>query len=184
MRMSVFCIILIIYSHQSIAADLRFESDVSIKSIDKNQFEKIPAGQVFSAEKNNSYYIVGSKNIPILLISSQAQDSQFNITNQDFSNVFNEKTNQLLEQKTNSIVNNVRKAEALLLRKDFTQALAIVNKLKEEHKNISSILFLSGTINSLLNNKKVAIEDLEEGLKIDADDVAALSMLKKLKGAQ
>lgn len=181
MNFYVFFLILMLINKFIYASELQFDGDVLIKETDKNEFEKITSGQSFTIKKDSSYFILSAQNIPLLLVTKSDVNSQILLTNQDFAKIFDEKTNKIIDEKTNAILNSLRKAEALLLKKDFGQALTVLNQTKEKHNNISAVLFLSGTLNSLMNNKKMAIEDLEKGLLIDPQNLSAQNMLKKLK---
>lgn len=164
------------------AADLIFESDVQIKKNDQNSFENLKAGQGFALEPGDNVFVMTPKNLPLLIVAPMKDNAKVVIPDTNMSAALQEQLQPTLQKATSEIIDGLRKAENLIQKKDFPQASAILLSLKSKYKDISSLLFMSGTLAYLMNNKSSAVDDLQKGLALDPTNESAKKLLTQLKG--
>lgn len=164
------------------AADLIFESDVQIKKNDQNSFESIKAGEGIPLEPGDNIFVMTKKSLPLLVVAPMKDNAKVVIPDSNMSTALQEQLQPTLQKATSEIVDGLRKAETLIQKKDFPQASAILLSLKSKYKDISSLLFMSGTLAYLMNNKSSAVEDLQKGLALDPTNESAKKLLTQLKG--
>ena len=160
-----------------------FESDVKVKRNDQNSFEEIKAGQALSLAPGESVFALNSQNMPVLIVTPAKDKGRVVVADSNMSMAMQAHLQPALQKATGEIVEGLRKAEILIQKKDFTQATAIVLSLKSKYTDIASLLFMSGTLSYLQNNKSAAIEDLSRGLQLDPNNEPAKKLLAQLKGA-
>lgn len=171
------------FSFHAKAAELSFESDAKVKKANQTTFLSVKSGEAIPYNSEEPLLAITQRGLPILVYCPNAKTQKTTILDTDMSAALQEELRPTLEIQTNDIITQIRKAESLIKRKDYQQAQNIVGMLKEKYKDISSILFMSGTVSYLLDNKNQAIEDLQKGLSIDPSDEAAKRLLTQLKGA-
>lgn len=164
------------------SADLVFESDVQIKKNDQTSFESLKAGQGFILEPGDNVFVMTPKNLPLLIVAPLKDNAKIVVPDTNISAALQEQLQPTLQKATSEIVDGLRKAETLIQKKDFPQASAILLSLKSKYKDISSLLFMSGTLAYLMNNKSSAVEDLQKGLALDPSNESAKKLLSQLKG--
>lgn len=164
------------------SADLVFESDVQIKKNDQTSFESLKAGQGFVLEPGDNVFVMTPKNLPLLIVAPLKDNAKVVVPDTNMSAALQEQLQPTLQKATSEIVDGLRKAETLIQKKDFSQASAILLSLKSKYKDISSLLFMSGTLAYLMNNKSSAVEDLQKGLALDPSNESAKKLLSQLKG--
>lgn len=164
------------------AADLVFESDVQIKKNDQNAFEEIKAGQSFEITPGDNIFVMSPKKLPMLIVAPAKDKAKVVITDTNMTAALQEQLQPTLQKATSEIVDGLRKAEILIQKKDYPQASAILLALKGKYKDISSLLFMSGTLAYLMNNKSSAVDDLQKGLLLDPSNESAKKLLAQLKG--
>lgn len=181
--LNFFLSLLIILSLQeSPAASVSFEDEVSIKRPDQTSFEKVGQGKQIPLEDGDTLFILTKEGLPLILTSPLSKTSNISITSPRLKYLMSEQVRPNLESSTNEIVRELRKAENLIQKKDLLQAQSIVLQLKEKYPRISSVLFMSGTVHFLLNNKSTAQEDLTRGLELDPGYEPAKKLLLQIKG--
>ncbi|MES2767503.1 MAG: hypothetical protein V4596_00035 [Bdellovibrionota bacterium] len=166
----------------SLAEQISFETDVQYKKNDQQNFEMLKAGQKIEIQKGENVFIISKKNIPMLVFSAHSSDSQITISEASMSTGVIELINSHVEKSTDEIIENLRRAEVFIQKRDYNQASQTISILKQKYKNNSSILFMSASINYLKNDKQSAINDLQEGLVINPTNENAKKLLSKLKG--
>lgn len=165
------------------AAELRFESDVSVRKLDQNNSESKKSGEALVVNPGDAAIIVhGKKNLPLLVFAPSSNDSKVTLTDAQFELLLQEQLQPTLESATREIVSELRRTESLVQRKDYAQAQTIMSGLKTKYPRVSSVLFMSGTVSFLMNNKAGAIEDLQKGLEFDPQNEPAKKLLAQLKG--
>ncbi|MBX3041136.1 MAG: hypothetical protein KF789_10575 [Bdellovibrionaceae bacterium] len=177
-----FIMIFILSGSVSNAAEIVFETDVKIKKMKESSFSDIKAGTSTSLPEGDSLIVLTPKGLPLVVLAPSSARSKVVITDSNMTSVFDEKLQPSLEQATTEAIDGLRKAEVLIKKKDYAQARSLVNDLKGKYSRISSILFMSGTIHYLMNNRPSAIEDLEKGLQIDSQNEAAKKLLVQMRG--
>lgn len=164
------------------AAEISFESDVKIKKPGDGVFSDLKGGTSTSLPDGESLMILTPRGMPMLLHSLSSDRSKTVVTDANLEAAFAERIQPALDRSVNSIVDGVRRAEVLIQKKDYLQARTLVNDLKSRYPRISAVLFMSGTIHYLMNNKASAIEDLEKGLQIDPQNESARKLLAQMRG--
>ena len=164
------------------AADLVFESDVQIKKNDQTSFEPIKAGQSFEISPGDNIFVMTPKSLPLLIVAPAKDKAKVVITDSNMSAALQEQLQPTLQKATSEVIDGLRKAEALIQKKAYPQASAILLALKGKYKDISSLLFMSGTLAYLMNNKSSAVDDLQRGLALDPSNESAKKLLAQLKG--
>lgn len=165
------------------ATEVVFESDVKVKRGDQNSFEDIKAGQSLPLIAGESVFALNSQNMPVLIVAPAKDKARVVVADSNMSTAIQAHLQPTLQKATSEIVDGLRKAEILIQKKDFTQASTIILSLKSKYTDISSLLFMSGTLAYLQNNKSSAIEDLSRGLQLDPNNEPAKKLLAQLKGA-
>ena len=164
------------------AEELTFATNVRYKRPDENSFIELKSGEKLSLKQGDSLLITTSEGLPMLIYSTKSASSQIHIPNADLQSIMQEQLKSALEKSTQEIVEGLRRTEALIQKRDYAQALSTISPLKEKYKTISSVLFMSGTVHYLMNNKDLAIEELQQGLLLDPENIPAKNLLQKLGG--
>jgi hypothetical protein len=164
------------------SADLIFESDVQFKKNTQNSFENLKAGEGMSLEAGDNVFVMTKKNLPMLIMAPARDKAKIVIPDTNMSAALQEQLQPTLQKATSEIIDGLRKAESLIQKKDFSQASSILLSLKSKYKDISSLLFMSGTLAYLMNNKSSAVDDLQKGLALDPTNESAKKLLTQLKG--
>jgi len=180
---SLLSISLLFWGFNAMAAELVFESDVQIKKNEQNSFETIKAGQSLPLQAGDNVFVMTSQNLPLLVVAPSKNNSKIVVSDTNMTAALQEHLQPIVQKATMEIVDGLRKAETLIQKKDYTQASTIILSLKSKYKDISSLLFMSGTISYLMNNKSAAMEDLQKGLIIDPANEPAKRLLAQMKGA-
>lgn len=165
------------------AGEVIFESDVQVKKNAQNSFENLKAGQSLPLQAGDSFFVITPQNIPLLIFSPSKTNAKFVVADTNISTALQEQLQPVVQKATTEIIDGLRRTEALIQKKDYQQAATIVVSLKSKYPNISSLLFMSGTLNYLTNNKSAAVEDLQRGLSLDPGNEPAKKLLAQLKGA-
>jgi len=167
---------------QALAEEISFESNMLVKKGDQNNYEQLKAGDKIQLSQGESLMAFSSQNVPLLIYSTSSKTSQIRILDTNLSVAMVQLLQPQLQKSTNEILDVVRKVESLIQKRDYTQASQLIVPLREKYKDVSSVLFLSGTVRYLMNDKAQAIDDLQKGLAIDPNDENAKKLLAKLKG--
>lgn len=182
-RIIITLIMIALGSQTGFASEIFFESAVQIKKNNQSVFMPLPAGQSLPMQAGESAFILTSQNIPVLIYAIQNKDSKITLEDSNVSAAIQEYLTPNLQKATHEIIEGLRKTEALIQKRDLSQAVTIVTALKEKYQNIPSVLFMSGTVHYLMNKKSSAIEDLQKGLMIDSNNESAKKLLAQLKGS-
>lgn len=173
---------LILESTPVYAGKITFESDVKVKKTEQSNFEDLKAGDSFTLNSGDQVFAITKQGLPLLIFSPSSKNSNLVVQSVSLNAAMTEQLQPTLNKATNEVIDGLRKAESFMQKRDYTQATTVTNQLKQKYGNISSVLFLSGTLNFLMNNKSTAIEDLQKGLAIDPSNEAAKKLLSQLKG--
>lgn len=171
-----------ICGHYSYASEVIFESDVQLKKGQQTGFESVKAGASVKLEPGENAFVMTPQNLPILIYATQKEGSKIIVSNTSVAAALADQLQPSLEKATNEIIDGLRRAESYVKKRDFTQASSITAALKEKYRNISAVLFMSGTVYFLMNNKNSAIEDLQNGLRLDPNNEPAKKLLSQIKG--
>ncbi len=163
------------------ATTVVFESDVRVKREGQSSFEVQKKDSPLSLKNGDSALVSTSQGLPLLIVTPKDEKSQIRVSDSDLSTVTRDQLQPALQAATSEIVDGLRKAEALIQRRDYEQALQTTSGLKAKYPRLSSILFTDATANYLSNNKAAAIESLERGLELEPSNASATKLLKKLK---
>ncbi len=177
-----FTAVVILCAQATRATDVVFESDVQIKRNDQNSFENLKAGQSIPLNAGDSVFALNGQNMPVLIVAPVKDKGRVVVADSNMSLAIQSQLQATLQKSTSEIIDGLRKAEGLIQKKDFNQASTIILSLKSKYKDISSLLFMSGTLSYLQNNKSAAIEDLQRGLSLDPNNEPAKKLLTQLKG--
>lgn len=164
------------------AAEIVFETDVRTQSGDTQGFSEQKSGTTLKVPAGSETLVVNPKGLPLLIVVAQSKDSVVRVSDASLQNVMREQMAPLLQSATEDVVREMKKAELLIQKRDLAKASALLTSLKQKYPGVSAVYFLSGTVNYLQNSKPSAIEDLEAGLRINADDESAKKLLARLKG--
>ena len=165
------------------AQEISFESDVRYRKAEENNFSDLKKSETLKIKKGENALIISKTGLPILIYSPIDENSQVKISEAQMQTIMKEQLQTDLNSSTNEIIDGLRKTEALLQKREFSQALISISNLKNSYPRISSVLFLSATVQYLSNNKATAIEDLNAGLAIDPQNTSAQKLLSELKGS-
>jgi len=174
--------ILFLFTPLAHATDVVFESDVQFKRNNQNAFEPLKAGQSISLNSGDNVFALNGQNMPVLIVAPAKDKARVVVADSNISVALQAQLQPTLQKAISEIVDGLRRAENLIQKKDYVQASAILFSLKSKYKDISSLLFMSGTLSYLQNNKTVAIEDLTRGLQLDPNNEPAKKLLAQLKG--
>lgn len=163
------------------AEEIVFDSNVKFKKNNSTEFVELKAQQPLVIEAGESAFVSTQEGLPFVILSASRSNSTINIPSSQISLMSIEQASSYLEKTANEVVDGIRRVDRLITKRDYSTALNTITKLKEKYNNISSILFLSGTINYLSNNKSVAVKDLEKGLTINPENSSAKKLLEKIK---
>lgn len=179
---SVKIIFLLSLSTPVFAQTVSFDGDVQIKKNNEKTFSDLKTGQ--TVKLNSGEYVLAQTkdNLPVLVIAAKSEKANVKITNADISKNYLKKLTDQVNAQVSEIIDAIRKSEILMGKRDYVQALALLHPTKEKYQQNSELLFLSATLNYLLNNNKMAQEDLEKGLIIDPNNSAAQKLLENIKG--
>lgn len=166
----------------ALAGKIAFESTVQVKKADQVSFETVASGTNIDINPGDQLLVVSKQGLPLLVFAPSSKDSSIVIQDGAVNTALQEQLQPSIEKSTNEIIEGLRRAETLIQKRDFNQASVVTSSLKEKYKNISSVLFLSGTLNYLMNNKSAAVEDLQKGLALDPNNESAKKLLAQLKG--
>lgn len=172
--------ILFVYT-ASHAAQIRFEGAVKVKR-GAGGFDELKQGQTVELKDGESLFALPERGIPVVVYLPASSSAELTVTDGDLRTALGAELRPVLETSTSEIVNGLRKAESLMQRKSYEQALSIVGDLNKKYPRISAVLFLSGTIHYLLNDKATAIDELSSGLQLDPQNEPAKKLLERLKG--
>lgn len=179
---TVYQILILLISAPCFGAEVVFDTDVKVRVGGTQSFTEQKSGTSMQVKPGSELLILSKKNMPILVLAPQSSLSRINITEGLLTELMTEYTRDSVEKATSTIVAELSKAELLLRKRELTRALDILNTLKRNYPNISSILFMRGTVLYLMNNKPSAIEDLDAGLKIEPNNEPAQKLLQRLRG--
>jgi tetratricopeptide (TPR) repeat protein len=170
-----------IYSVPIWAVELQFESIMKIKKNDVNEFLEVGPQAPLTLKKGESALISHPLGLPVLVIVPKEESSKLTITSNELLNLTDLQVAKVVNQRVNEILIEMRKAESFVNKKNYTQALAVLQNLKNKYDQIAPIYFMSATVSYLLNDRKSAIDELEKGLKLQPEDQVAKNLLEKLK---
>lgn len=182
MRQFAFYIMTIFFLTSAYAEQVSFESEAQYKKNLQDSFSNLPVGESIQLRSGESILGLTKAGIPLLIVSTSNDNSKIFISDANLNSLIQDRLQPLIESSTSEIIDVLRKAEVLIQKRDYSQALSLINPIKQKYKNISSLLFMSGTIFYLMNNKTSAIEDLQNGLKIESNNEPAKKLLAQLKG--
>lgn len=173
--------LIVIFASPSFATEVRFEGAARVKR-GNSAFEDVKEGQSIELKAGESVLALPRQGLPLMIFQPASSSSKIVVSDADLREAVRAELQPKLESATSEIVNGLRKAESFIQRKNHEQARAIVGELKQKYPGISSVLFLSGTVNYLLNDRASAIEDLQAGLALDSTNDPARRLLERLKG--
>lgn len=167
----------------ALAQVISFESDVRYKKLEDSKYIDLKSNQNLTLKKGENALILTKTGIPVLVYTPIDTDSTLKITESNLQALMQEQMQTSLNAAANEVVDGIRKVEGLLQKREYQQALVGITQLKGKYPRIATVLFLSGTVQYLSNNKPAAIEDLTAGLIIDPQNAAAQKLLSELKGS-
>lgn len=141
----------------------------------------LKAQQPLAIEAGESVFVSTPDGLPFVILSASHSQSKINIPSSQISLLSVEQASPHLEKMSNEVIDGLRRVDGMISKRDYSAALTKVTALKEKYKSLSSVLFLSGTVNYLSNNKSAAAKDLEKGLAINPENSSAKKLLEKIK---
>jgi tetratricopeptide (TPR) repeat protein len=168
--------------HYAFGIDVKSGTDLKILKESQNEFMNVKTGELFEIKKGESAYIIPDESLPFLLFVPESENSQINLNAVDLKKISDQQILQVLGKKINEVILGLRKAEFLMHKKDYSQALQNLTSLKEKYPTVASVFFLSASINLLSKNRSQALEDVQRGLILDPEDEKAKKLLKELQG--
>ncbi len=184
MKKSYFYISLISFFLTSVvhAEQFVFEGPAKYKKADQTSYSELKAGEALELNEGESALLVTAQGMPMLIFSAKSRKSTVHVSAANLSGLVISQAQSYLDRTANEVVDGLRKTENLLQKREYQQALTVVSGLKEKYGQISSVLFMSATVQYLLKNKSAASEDLQRGLKIEPENPAAKKLLAQVKG--
>lgn len=170
-----------IFPDGTFATEISFEGPVSYKRNHEAEFKDAKAGDKIRLESSEALFVTRKDSLPILVYSVCRESATLSITNADLNSATEAALRVPVEKASTEIVTALRKADTLIKKRSYAQALQIVTPLKEKYPRIASVLFMSATLRYLSGDKISAIEDLEKGLLLEPNDEDARAMLLKLR---
>jgi hypothetical protein len=164
------------------AQTISFQSKVKVKKMNETQFSEIAETEKIGLKAGESMLLVPREGLPIIFYSPISANSELKVSDAVLSDLFHERQQETLNSYINEIVDGIRKTESAIKYREYGQALLSITQLKNKYPQVSSVLFMSGTVHYLNNNKSAASEDLEKGLLIEPNNLAAKKLLHQLKG--
>lgn len=180
--LSILLSILVAPFGMAFAQSISFDSDIRYKKLEDSNFVELKADQKLKLKKGENALILAKFSIPILVYSPMDESSVLKFNQANFQELMQEQMQESLNTATNELIEGIRKTEALLQKRDFPQALTTISELKNKYPKVSEVLFLSGTVQYLSNNKTAATDDLTAGLALDPKNSSAQKLLKKMAG--
>lgn len=163
-------------------AEIIFESDIQFKRPEQNSFESLKAGQGIPLKAGDYIFAMTSHNLPLLVVAPEKERSRVVVSNVLLSSSLQLQLKPHLQKATTEIIEGLRQAETLIQKKDLSQATALITSLKNKYQDIPSLIFMSGTLAYLTNDKNTAVQELQRGLELDPGNEPARKLLKQLKG--
>lgn len=179
-RLALFNFVLLIYLSLS-AQTLSFDTDIEYKKNQDTVFTELKLGQTIKLVPGDFVFAETKDNLPILILAAKSDKTSIKVTNADIRRYFLKKLSEQVNADVSEIIEVIRKSEILMQKREYTQAINILNPAREKFPNNSEVLFLSGTLNYLLNNKNLAKDELEKGLAINPKNTAAQKLLESIK---
>jgi hypothetical protein len=173
---------ILIGNTHSFAFEVKIEGEGKIKLLDEKEFIEKKSGDTFKIPNGSTAIYVPKYGIPMLINSPEEKRSELVLKQEDENDILQAKIQPYVEQFVTEITSEIKKVEIAIQRKEYNEASRIVGSLKEKYKNISAILFLSGSLNYLMNNKAAAKSDLEKGLALEPNNTPAKKLLLQLGG--
>ena len=171
-----------LFSVSAQAVELSFDSDMQVKKVSEKTFSTVKSGESLKLAAGEGAIVVPPKSIPVLVYNPSSDKNGITLKDSQFEQLLLEKTQSSIQAATNEIVRGLRQAEAQIQKRDYLKARSDLDSLKRKYPQVSSILFLSGTANYLANDRKAAIDDLNQGLVIDPQNEEAKKLLQQLRG--
>lgn len=178
-KLFIFSLILLQFAK---AQTVYFDSDVQIKKNQEDKFTDLKSGQTIKLSPGDFLLAQTKDNLPVLVLAAKSDKANVKITNADISQNYLKKLNSQVNDQVSEIIDALRKSESLMQKREYMQALTILNPVREKYQQNAELLFLSGTLNYLLNNNKIAQDELEKGLEINPKNSAAQKLLENIKG--
>ncbi len=160
------------------AESITFDSPVRYLKNEDNQYIELKSKEELILKSGDKVFVNPNDNLPFFIYSTSSDKTFIHIPGNQLKNLDQERTTAQVEKMTNSVLGQIRQIDSMIASRNFKEALNQVNDLKLKYRHLSEIYFLSGTVNYLLNNKSVAIKDLESGLSINAENKAAKKLLE------
>lgn len=164
------------------AQTIYFDGDIQYKKNQDTKFTELKSGQSIKISSGDYLLAETTDNLPVLVIAAKSDKANIRITNADINQGYIKKLTDQVNTSVNEIIENLRKSEALMQKREYVQAINILNPIREKYSKNSEVLFLSGTLNYLLNNSKIAQEELEKGLALDPKNTSAQKLIENIKG--
>lgn len=164
------------------AEQFSFEGIAKYKKADQATYTDLKSGETLELNEGESALVVTSQGMPMLVFSAKSRKSNIHVSAANLSGLVISQAQPYLDRTANEVIDGLRKTESLLQKREYQQALTVVSGLKEKYGQISSVMFMSATVQYLLKNKTAASEDLQRGLKIEPENSAAKKLLAQVRG--
>lgn len=163
------------------AFDIQFDVKSQYQKNNQSQFQDLEANTVLSLSDQESALVTTSNSLPILIYGVSSQNSKMEINQNTLKALTLNSLKIETEAQVNQTISTIRKAEFLIQKRNYAQALDELNQGVNQNKNISELYFLRGTVQYLLKNNELAKVDLQKGLEISPNHETARKLLNQLK---
>ncbi len=180
MKMNLFFVVLLC-SFMANAVEVRTEMNTNFRRSGQVQSEALPSGQSMTMVEGEQVIFSGENQLPLLVIAAGSEKSVVTIKKDTSQELVREATYKGINNAVSEIVAKLLNVEVMIKNRRFAEAKNLLQDLKEKYPQISSVHFASGTTNFLMNNRAVAIADLEKGLTIDPENSDAKKLLERIK---
>lgn len=164
------------------AANVQSEVDMVIKKDSSSDTVLLKAGTVLTMDRGETLYAMPNGGLPFFIMNPLSDDSKITLAAGDVQTMVQAQLSENIGKGVNEVIGALRKAETLMSKKDFTQALNVLGPIKEKHPRVAEIYFLSASLHFLTKNSSAAIEDLQKGLIISPEDPTAKKLLESIQG--
>lgn len=182
MRLITVFVFIALFSRLSLALDIKVPANSLYKKSGEDSFATADSATTIPLPANSSILLKTPNNLPLLIYHPANDNSKVEISDGDLKQISETALEPRLNQALNELTSANLEIQKLIQRKNYSEALSQLNRLKSKYPQVALVHFLEGTLHYLQNDKTLAIQALERGLLIQPDNTEAQTLLKQLKG--
>lgn len=163
------------------AAVVEFETAARVGEMDSDKLTTFTAGQRLDLKDGQAYVVIPEGQLPWLFFNPSNRNSKIKLSSTKNEALYQNLMQPVLDRQLNEILNEINRVQAMIQKRDYSNAVTHARQLKEKYPRLATVYFLSGTANFAANNKSGASEDFKKGLEIDPNNDWAKSLQEKLQ---